>query len=361
MKIYGVLRGFPGLGRVSSGIALLKGLQKKGHSVKAVSYLQGYDALEQQSVKPFIEYNITKNDIMPIGLNPIEKYSTLIIESIIQDCPDLVIIDGEPLLTSTLCSVFDRRRIISILNPTDLINKSLPPSTINFYHSHYLSCSNSIVHGIGLSGEKWLFNNDCKVHCLNTILREEILEMEVEPFPEEISCILGGGTANATESFFESTVMIGKKIIELATCNKEYNFNIYCNDKFIKDRIIRENKIPFNVSIYDTYISPIQIYKNSAIVIARAGRNVSSELLYLGIPALLVATKGDFRSVEQDKNINDIIKIGKGNIDKIYLGDTIDIVNATFNRLLQHKRVCTDFEPGNQSALKIIDNILESL
>ena len=112
MKIYAILRGFPGLGRVSSGIALLKSMREKGYEVKAVSYLQGVEALRKQGIDSFVDTIVSKQDIMPIGLNPIEKYSCLIIKRILEDSPDLVIIDGEPLLTSTLCSVFDKRRVV---------------------------------------------------------------------------------------------------------------------------------------------------------------------------------------------------------------------------------------------------------
>ncbi|MCR4656324.1 MAG: hypothetical protein K5770_08870 [Lachnospiraceae bacterium] len=45
MKIYGVFRGFHGLGRVMFGISMLSMLREAGHEVKAYSYLQGVKAL----------------------------------------------------------------------------------------------------------------------------------------------------------------------------------------------------------------------------------------------------------------------------------------------------------------------------
>lgn len=41
MKIFGIFRGFPGLGRVVVGAGLLSMLKARGHEVKAYSYLQG--------------------------------------------------------------------------------------------------------------------------------------------------------------------------------------------------------------------------------------------------------------------------------------------------------------------------------
>ena len=360
MKVYAVLRGFPGLGRVSSGIALLNSMKEHGCDVKAVSYLQGTDALSKQGIEPFANQNVSKHDIMPIGLNPIEKYASVIIEKILQDSPDLVLIDGEPLLTSTLCSVFDKNRVVSLLNPTDLVNSALPQSTINFYHSNYLSCTNSIVHGVNLSSRQWNFPGyDCKVHCLNTILRQEILNLKISGSPSNIiSCVLGGGTANATERFISSTIEIGIKVAALAQENSEYQFNIYCNDKNIKDSLLKCIDHCENLQIFDEYISPEQIYSNARMVIARAGRNVSSELLYLGVPAILVATKGDFRSVEQEKNINDIIALGKGNIEKIYIDSSIDEIQNIFLSLTKNNGTGTSFIPGNDDAIKILNSIV---
>ena len=42
--VIGVFRGFPGLGRVSAGIALLKELQHRGFEVAAISYYQAIEA-----------------------------------------------------------------------------------------------------------------------------------------------------------------------------------------------------------------------------------------------------------------------------------------------------------------------------
>lgn len=359
MKVYAVLRGFPGLGRVSSGIALLNSMREKGCEVKAVSYLQGTEALIKQGIEPFVNQSISKQDVMPIGLNPIEKYASAIIEQIVEDSPDLVLIDGEPLLTSTLCSVFDRTKVVSMLNPTDLINKTLPQSTINFYHSNYLSCANSIVHGVNLFGQKWSFSgHDCNVHCLNTILRQEILNIEAKGSSNIISCVLGGGTANATDRFVSSTVAIGAKICGVAQKNLDCQFNIYCNDKNIKEALLKVIEHQENIQIFDEYISPAQIYSNARMVIARAGRNVSSELLYLGIPAILVATSGDFRSAEQEKNINDIIEMSNGNIDKIYIDSSIDEIQSIFLSLMKNKGAKTAFVPGNDDAIKILNSIV---
>ena len=49
-KIYGIFRGFPGLGRVSSGISILKEFQKIGYDIAGISYLQGLEALHKQSI-----------------------------------------------------------------------------------------------------------------------------------------------------------------------------------------------------------------------------------------------------------------------------------------------------------------------
>ena len=55
-KVFGIFRGFPGLGRVSSGIALLKECQRIGCDIAAISYYQGTEALYRQGIPFLFEY-----------------------------------------------------------------------------------------------------------------------------------------------------------------------------------------------------------------------------------------------------------------------------------------------------------------
>lgn len=357
-KIYGIFRGFPGLGRVSSGISILKEFQKIGYDIVGISYLQGLEALHKQSIPSLFNYNIKESDITSIGINPITNFATEIIAKILDDKPDIIIIDGEPLLQSTLCDVFPKEKVVALLNPSDLHNDTLPKSTIKFYHKNYLSCSNVIVHGIGIKN-KIISKNNCNIYYIPTLLRQEILEISgVDYKSKRIIGILGGGSVNSSNEFIKSTIEIGIKIVLLAKYFDNYNFDIYCNDPFIKNEIEKFISLSSNVSIISSYTNPSEIYSNVRMAIVRAGRNVSSELLFLGIPSLLVATSGDYRAKEQEKNIDNIILKSAQLFKKVSLLDEIETLIDKVNKTLNSSPSKNIFVPGNECAIKILRKII---
>lgn len=358
-KIYGIFRGFPGLGRVSSGIALLKEFQNLGYEIAAISYLQGTEALYRQGIPLLFEYNIEQCDVTSIGINPITGFATKIIEKILVDNPAAVIIDGEPLLQSTLCDVYPRERVISLLNPSDLYNDSLPKSTICFYQKNYLSGGNAIVHGVGIPNDMKI-ENECYVHHIPTILRKEIFEIEPSiNKSKRIVGILGGGSVNSSNKFLSSTVEMGKRIASIAKKMQEYSFVVYCNDLFIQNEIEESIVLPSNYKLTSSYTMPSEMYKDTSMVIARAGRNVVSELLYLNIPGLLIATNGDYRSKEQEKNIDMMISVGNNLFDKFNILDDDDILIEKINSKLNEEPNVNRFIPGNDYAVEVIRKLVE--
>lgn len=358
-KIYGVFRGFPGLGRVSSGIALLQEFQNMEYEIAGISYLQGQEALRKQNVSQLFKYKIEPCDITSIGINPITGFANKIIEMIIKNQPDMVIIDGEPLLESTLCDVYPKEKIIALLNPTDLENETLPVSTMKFYHKNYLSASNAIVHGIGIKNANKIYKG-CNINYIATILRKEVVDIaHSTTFTNRIIGVLGGGTVNSSRSFADSTISMGRKIIEIGKMLSDYEFYVYCNDYSIKRAIEKNVSVPANTNIVAEYVSPAVMYSNIRLVIARAGRNVISELLYLNIPGLLIATSGDYRSKEQEKNINMIINESNNLFDKFNIDDDTSILADKILLKLKEKKHTSGFIPGNDHAIHIIKSILE--
>ena len=55
-------------------------------------------------------------------LTSAQKISSEIINDILNWKPDIVIIDGEPLLTKLLCLCYDKDKIITLLNPVLMEN-----------------------------------------------------------------------------------------------------------------------------------------------------------------------------------------------------------------------------------------------
>lgn len=352
--IYGIFRGFPGLGRVSAGIALLKEFQKMGYEVAAISYLQGNEALISQGIPVLFNYIVDKSDITSIGINPITGFATKIIEKILVDRPAALIMDGEPLLQSTICDVYPKECVISLLNPSDLYNESLPKPTICFYHKNYLSCSNAIIHGIGLEDNNYI-ENGCKIHWIPTIIRQELFSIDKRNNDSKrIIGILGGGSVNSSDKFVLSTVEIGRKIVSIAKGLGDYSFDVYCNDNKIQDEIINHTELPANVNIFSTYTSPKDMYKNARLAIARAGRNVVSELMLLNIPGLLIATNGDYRSKEQEKNIDMIVSIGNSLFDKVNIQERDAVLIERVRRKINREDLIKKFTPGNDHAIQII-------
>lgn len=359
MKIFGVFRGFPGLGRVVSGVSLLNELRKKGYEVSGYSYMQGKDILNNFDIKSILDQDPLVSNITEIGLNPISKVAGELINKILSEKPDLVIIDGEALLTSTLSLVYPKEKILTLLNPTDLHNSSLPESTIAFYKEHYLSSGSAIVHAPSLDPDNFKNNNsNCNLHLINTILRDEILQLKDNINKDNIVGILGGGCANSSENFYNSTLNIGEKIIETAKRLSDENFLIYCNDTKIKNRLNEKAIDLKNMEIIDNYTKPKDIYSNAKLIMCRAGRNTISELLHLQTPSILFSSKGDFRSKEQDENIDIACSINPLKMRKSSLDETTDEIINKINSLIEDQRRGSEFTPGNNRALEIIENII---
>ena len=356
MKIFGIFRGFPGLGSAVAGAGILNMLKSRGHEVKAYSYLQGNAVLAEYGLDRIIDKKPDKRHIMIIGLNPISVESGILIDKILDENPDLVILDGEPLLVSTLAMVFPRTKILSLLNPTDIENQSLPMSSLKFYRNHYLSAGCAFVHGLsGGSYAKIGKNYSCEIFSIRTILRPNILNYSISASGTSVVGILGGGSENASPEFLNSTVAMGRKIISLASYLPHDNFFIYCND--MKICSILCSNLPDNIKVIGKYVSPEKIYANAKVVLCRAGRNTVSELLFLKIPAMLFSTAGDFRSTEQDKNIDDVCLLSGDLMKKCHIDDSVEYIANQLYSIANELNVNYKFTPGNEKILKFIENM----
>ena len=74
MKILGIFRGFPGLGRLVGGVSILEALRDRyGFKVKAVSYLQGNKYLKTRGFETLGD--VTAFDYCSIGLLPTNHFA----------------------------------------------------------------------------------------------------------------------------------------------------------------------------------------------------------------------------------------------------------------------------------------------
>lgn len=331
-----------------------------GCETKIFTYLQGVSVAQKNGFEcELLDEKFEKETVTSIGINPMSVLGSKVVMSVINENHDLVIMDGEPLLTHALSLSFDKSKIVSLLNPYDVVNPFLPISSINYFRYCLMSAGTSIVHGfwkmekpVGYDGE---------YHSIGTILRKSILDIKkAEQKTKDIVCILGGGTQNASTGFFNTTVEIGSKVMQVANKMSDRRFRIYANDPQIKAELEKDG-IGNNVIIYDTFVSPQEVYENAGVVICRAGRNSTSELLYLKIPAIIVATGNDFRAKEQQANIEKVCKLSGGQIHKLAYQDDVDCYIQKINDMIDAEDFHNEFTPGNESLLEILTCKMESL
>ena len=111
MKIVAIFRGFPGLGRVVSGVEIIKQIHSQYNAqVKIFTYLQGYEYTKM--IFPSTENIIAENDISSIGIIPVSSSGEKIIDEIELFYPNFVLIDGEPLLLQTIKLRFPNLKIV---------------------------------------------------------------------------------------------------------------------------------------------------------------------------------------------------------------------------------------------------------
>lgn len=298
MNVLGILRGFPGLGRVVSGTAILETLRDEHNcNIEIISYLQGQNFLEKRGhVK---ECDVTPLDYCSIGLLPTNKMGAYIHQRIKKFHPDIVIIDGEPLILHSLRISYPNLKIVSLLNPSDVDNPQNDAEAMDFFTSMYSLSNLAIVHGLrGVETDKYK-----SIISINTILRKEILNIKNIPTPN-IYCVLGGGTVNVGAQFAESTIQMAKLCVEAASYLKDYTMHIVCSS----DNIYKElsSGVPTNVQLHKEIIDSEEYYSKACLVITRSGRNTLSELAYLGIPSISFVSGCSYRKAEQEQNLKSL-------------------------------------------------------
>jgi hypothetical protein len=357
MRIVGIFRGFPGLGRVVSGVELLRNFQRvHGAEIIIYTYLQGEVLLKQYNIRN--QLSISSLDISSIGIIPVSMYGEAILHSIGEIKPDFVLIDGEPLMLQALKLAYPDTHVIALLNPSDVENPMNQISSQVFFN-HYFSLSDlAIVHGLRKISNPGIYNN---FHSINTIIRTEILNIKHIIKSKQIFCVLGGGTVNVQNDFLESTLKIANLCIGLALELADYKVTIQCSSSNVYE-IINENikpNQPANLQLISTIKPPADYYSNSSLIITRAGRNSLSELLFLNIPAISFVSGCSFRKEEQACNVqhSQNLKIKSLLID-IQLSQFVLSCKELLNKSEIEERK-PYFLPGNNVAIEIILNYLK--
>lgn len=356
MKIAGIFRGFPGLGRVVSGVELITHFKDHFNAdIRFFSYLQGEKYLSQKGFTS--DHSVSEHDYSSIGIIPVSSYGEYIFNQIADFEPDIVIIDGEPLLLQSLRLVYPNLKIVALLNPFDVNNPYNQSSSSLIFNDMYSKANLAIVHGF------WRLKKPDKYNefvSLNTIIRKEVLSIKPTFSKNKICCILGGGTVNSKVEFQEKSITIAYKCIQLADVFRDFEIHIFCSNKQIYNEVIK-NKKQSNTFIHTNIEDCNEYYSDSKLIITRAGRNTISEVLYLGIPTIVIPTGCIYRSKEQKTNAEIIESISSNkivNIDEdIELNELITQCEMLLKNDKQNSQI---WIPGNVQAIDQIFNLFNS-
>ena len=356
MKIAGIFRGFPGLGRVVSGVELITHFKDHYNAdIRIFSYLQGEKYLSQKGFTT--NHIVSEHDFSSIGIIPVSAYGEYIFNQIADFNPDIVIIDGEPLILHSLRVVYPNLKIVALLNPFDVHNPYNQSSSSLIFNDMYSKANLAIVHGFWKLEKPNKYNEFLSI---NTIIRKEVLSIKPTFSKNKICCILGGGTVNSKIEFQEKSISIAYKCIQLADVFRDFEIHIFCSNKLIYNEVTKY-KIQSNTFIHANIHDCYEFYSNSKLIIARAGRNTISEVLYLGIPTIAIPTGCKFRSKEQKTNAEIIERISSKKIVNIIEDiDINELINQCKIMLKIENQMLSTWVPGNAQAIEMILNLYNS-
>lgn len=353
MKVLGIFRGFPGLGRVVSGVTLLETLRDDHNcEVRAISYLQGNKYLRQRGFSGLQE--ASSADYCSIGLLPTNKMGVNIHSTINSFNPDLIIVDGEPLILQSIKISHPCIKVVALLNPSDVDNPSNDAEAMEYFNTLYSMADLAIVHGLRTTIGKHPYKN---IISIPTIIRKEIISHEGKR-GNNIYCVLGGGTVNSSQDFIDSSVKIAELCISAARRFDDRKIHLVCSCDIIAAKL-HEKQLPSNVIIHENVLPSNEIYSDAAIIITRSGRNTLSEVAYLGLPTISFIAGDRYRKEEQLQNstsftcqnvISASLNIGEDTFKSLCL--------STLNNV---KIESNSFIPGNKQAIDTVLHLMKFL
>jgi UDP-N-acetylglucosamine transferase subunit ALG13 len=320
--------------------------------VRLFSYLQGEKYLIQQGYSTTFE--VLEQDYSSIGIIPISRYGEFLVNQISEFNPDIIILDGEPLMTQFLKLVFPAIKLVCLLNPFDVDNPYNQASSSTFLNHTYSQADLSIVHGLWQIKPNCLYHN---FHSINTIIRNEVFSIQRTNLQNKVSCILGGGTINSNKTFVDTTTSIANKCIQLAKYFPDFEIHIYCSCEI--ENININSDYP-NIFIHNEIERCEKYYSDSKLIISRAGRNTISELLCLGISAIIIPSGDKFRSKEQISNVEQAQSLGLGLIQTVEQDISISELVACCKVAILPNTQVAKWESGNKDAIDLILELYNS-
>lgn len=359
LRIYYVLRGYPGLGRVMGGVALHETLRAKlgnQYQGRFASYLAGYRYLSgtcHSTLELFPDdFRLTPNAY----LNPLGHESMLLAEDLQRFRPDRVVVDGEPFCIAWLKDVLGLP-VTALAHPADFYNPSNNALASALFRYYFCQADQLFVHGLEPLPSEVASELKARTSLIETrTLVKPAIHVEgkrrrggAASKGKHVVCVLGGGTDNVSQQFLEATVKIGAWTMIVARAIPDMQLTMFCTTTALRNEMLAvAGPALSNWELYGELRDATTALIAADAVVARSGRNLVSEILTLGTRALVIPVRAEtYRAGEQRRNATIACQHGSA-IQHSALDGGLDAFRRQFDNMLMHPVTPPRWRAGNE-------------
>lgn len=353
-KLLLVCRGWPGLGRVIQSYCLFELVRALRPTSQGEFYSSGPGLawLEEQEVLvkdlPTVPQQLSTMSYL------LQAPAVRLFQSIQKDPPSAIVVDGEPLIVPVL-RTFYQGPIVAMLNPAEVIGRdeARAAAFLTFVETADAIICSALDAAPGCT--RW---PHAKVPAfeLAPLVRHEFLAAKGAQTsgtrrranPPRVVVVLGGGSMNDRAMQF-ATAEIASGIVAAAHALENVQFSVFSLDPSIQEML---GTRPRNIELHSSDRCAKDICE-AAVVVARAGRNTTAEILAVGVPTILIPSDTrNLRGREQRRNAELASNIAETCL--LLEPDELAHLAATIARLLEHGRDApSEWLPGN-SAMSLL-------
>lgn len=297
MKVLSVCRGAPGLGRVAPSLGLSQTLARvHGAHTRFASYAAGYAYLQAIG-----------QDVVDLGppaglfIDAVAPQALRVLDLAEADAPDLILIDGEFFLPATLAHL--GVPIVYLANPHDLLG---PANTFRRVNRLLLGHATAvIISSLSCHTPHEMSDVVLNAQCLQVppILKEFGVDHRAGAGRPRILVSMGGGSIGADPTFRTATDEA------LSALLSELELLVNAGAVGTVTVVLgADGRAPTAtggrwLTMVRRPVELTAMYADHDMFVARAGRNVTAEALYCGIPTILIPITTDpHRGCEQASN-----------------------------------------------------------
>lgn len=299
MNVLYVVRGYPGLGRVMGSLALdssLRAINPRPRASHFASYLAGLRYLRNTGHSVI--------DLYPSGYyqrpnafcSPFGCEADVIAQVAGERAIDLVVIDGEPLLIDFVASVL-KLPVWVLTHPSDLDNPHSTPAGIELFRLYYSRANRVVAHGLGrLPPSRLALGGRAGMALeINTLVRPSIAAagaarrrgFEMPPGLGHVVGVMGGGSENVVPAFAERTKALARLLVTACESSGVERLTVFCANRDLAQSMKGNAPASF-VEFVEEPVDNSASLIAADLVVGRSGRNLVSEILTLGVPAIIV-------------------------------------------------------------------------